>query len=102
MPDLSIGRSQSMKTDAPTTPYMPMAGEGKKKKGFFSFLKKDKKFTVVSQDNKITVVSQDKKLTVVRYDKKFTVVGQVNQDNKSMVVIDLMRVVEGRGIIVVK
>lgn len=50
MPDLSIGRSQSMKTDAPTTPYMPMAGEGKKKKGFFSFLKKDKKFTVVSLD----------------------------------------------------
>ncbi|XP_034304915.2 protein cordon-bleu isoform X2 [Magallana gigas] len=49
MPDLSIGRSQSMKTDAPTTPYMPMAGEGKKKKGFFSFLKKDKKFTVSMQ-----------------------------------------------------
>lgn len=48
MPDLSIGRSQSLKTDAPVTPYMPMAGEGKKKKGFFSFLKKDKKFTVVS------------------------------------------------------
>lgn len=48
MPDLSIGRSQSVKTDAPVTPYMPMAGEGKKKKGFFSFLKKDKKFTVVS------------------------------------------------------
>ncbi|XP_048754163.2 cordon-bleu protein-like 1 isoform X9 [Ostrea edulis] len=45
MPDLSIGRSQSMKTEPPT-PYMPMAGEGKKKKGFFSFLKKDKKFTV--------------------------------------------------------
>ncbi|XP_062593976.1 FK506-binding protein 5-like isoform X7 [Saccostrea cucullata] len=45
MPDLSVGRSQSMKTDAPA-PYMPMAGEGKKKKGFFSFLKKDKKFTV--------------------------------------------------------
>lgn len=64
-----------MKTDAPTTPYMPMAGEGKKKKGFFSFLKKDKKFTVVSQ---------------------------VNQDNKLMVVIDLTRVVEGREIIVVK
>lgn len=46
MPDLSIGRSQSMKTEPPA-PYMPMAGEGKKKKGFFSFLKKDKKFTVV-------------------------------------------------------
>lgn len=49
MPDLSIGRSQSVKTDAPVTPYMPMAGEGKKKKGFFSFLKKDKKFTVSMQ-----------------------------------------------------
>lgn len=31
--------------------YMPSAGETKKKKGFFSFLKKDnsKKFSVVSQ-----------------------------------------------------
>ncbi|XP_069110876.1 protein cordon-bleu-like isoform X3 [Argopecten irradians] len=47
MPDLSIGRSQSVRVD-PSTAYMPMAGEGKKKKGFFSFLKKDKKFNVQS------------------------------------------------------
>ena len=46
MPDLSVGRSQSLKNENPT-PYMPLAGEGKKKKGFFSFLKKEKKFTVV-------------------------------------------------------
>ncbi|XP_078321244.1 uncharacterized protein LOC144621573 isoform X9 [Crassostrea virginica] len=48
MPDLSVGRSQSLKNENPT-PYMPLAGEGKKKKGFFSFLKKEKKFTVSMQ-----------------------------------------------------
>ncbi|XP_021374197.1 titin-like isoform X3 [Mizuhopecten yessoensis] len=45
MPDLSVGRSQSVRLD-PSPSYMPMAGEGKKKKGFFSFLKKDKKFNL--------------------------------------------------------
>lgn len=64
-----------MKIDVFIIFYMLMVGEGKKKKGFFFFLKKDKKFIVVSQ---------------------------VNQDNKFMVVIDLIRVVEGREIIVVK
>ena len=49
MPDLSVGRSQSLKNENPT-PYMPLAGEGKKKKGFFSFLKKEKKFTVVRRN----------------------------------------------------
>ena len=45
MPNLASDRSPS------TTNYMPSAGETKKKKGFFSFLKKDnsKKFSVVSK-----------------------------------------------------
>ncbi|KAJ8313921.1 hypothetical protein KUTeg_008482 [Tegillarca granosa] len=48
MPDLSISRSQSLRTEPnmSTPAYMPTAGEGKKKKGFLSFLKKDKKFSV--------------------------------------------------------
>jgi len=47
MPDLSIGQSQSIRNETATT-YMPTAGEGKKKKGFFSIFKKDKKFNVVN------------------------------------------------------
>ena len=47
MPNLSVDRSQPTKTDIA---YMPTLGETKKKKGFFSFLKKDnsKKFSLVS------------------------------------------------------
>ncbi|KAK3102241.1 hypothetical protein FSP39_009852 [Pinctada imbricata] len=57
MPDLSIGRSQSMRTEPPPQPlYMPTAGETKRKKGFFSFLKKDNKkgFNVQSAQGSIS------------------------------------------------
>lgn len=49
MPDLSVGRSQSVKVQG-KTPYMSSTGEGKKKKGFFSFFKKEKKFSLVCFD----------------------------------------------------
>lgn len=49
MPNLSVDRSQPMKSEQNLS-YMPSTAEVKKKKGFFSFLKKDnsKKFSVQS------------------------------------------------------